>query len=278
MSGYYAPFQAYQGCCPNPLGESEEVYKFVAGVVDPTTLSLGEIILKLVYTPPYYSHLPYPCEGPNPLLTINGTCYELDCETGAIVNITQCVTTNEVSYSRTMFFSNCSPSLAVGCFLKFWNGSIYVDADKAGIGDRFSDGQYCYRVENGIIVEMTNCPNTIFISACHDPYTDAFGCLNVNLVSSIVFDYWSNVGMGYEAAVNTYVTAVIDILVDGTFTTQEIVMSQGQYTKSESVCGFTPDMPVQSLQITSVYVGVPGVTSFNFRYYFVGSVCQYNNN
>jgi hypothetical protein len=50
-------------------------------------------------------------------------------------------------------------TLEVGCYLKYWTGTSWIDAeDVSGVVDgRFSDGQYCYTVSNGIITAKSLC-------------------------------------------------------------------------------------------------------------------------
>lgn len=50
-------------------------------------------------------------------------------------------------------------TLEIGCYLKYWTGSEWIDADDvSGVVDgKFSDGQFCYTVSNGIITAKSLC-------------------------------------------------------------------------------------------------------------------------
>lgn len=178
------------------------------------------------------------------------------------------------SFGRMMFFSDCPGSLEVGCLLKVWNGLFYVDADKTNLGRRFSDGQYCYRVENGVIVEKTLCPSTIYLSPC--AFQQAYfvpslfsNCVMVYVFASTLADPWNT--PGYGAGVNTAIT--VDFNVEGLFNviSSSLTIANASTNQEVLVCGFVPDEPIIGVNITSI-----NPSTYGFRSYTIGMMCPWD--
>jgi hypothetical protein len=64
------------------------------------------------------------------------------------------------------FSSDCA-ILDVGCYLKVWTGSQWLNADAFTdvVSGKFSDGTYCYTVSNGVITSKDLCGYTVTVYA-----------------------------------------------------------------------------------------------------------------
>ena len=65
------------------------------------------------------------------------------------------------------FFCSNDAVLDVGSELKYWNGSNWINAEDTPCfnSGKFSDGIYCYTVEEGIITSKDTCGYTVTVYA-----------------------------------------------------------------------------------------------------------------
>jgi hypothetical protein len=95
--------------------------------------------------------------------------------------------------SETYFYSDCA-TLDVNCYLKYWNGSSWVDAeDVSGVVDgKFSDGTYCYTVANGVITSKVSCQVNLLVYANH------IGSNSHDLEYKINTGSWTSMGAAFS--------------------------------------------------------------------------------
>jgi hypothetical protein len=123
------------------------------------------------------------------------------------------------------FFSSDCSILEVGCYLKIWNGSSWVNADDYTnvVDGKLSDGTYCYTVVDGIITSKALCTVDVYLNICSDTTADGSGYVSVRAQAQ---DSSSYAG-GNLITLNTSVT--IDFVIDGA--------DSGQITESITIPG-----------------------------------------
>lgn len=133
-----------------------------------------------------------------------------------------------MSLASSFFSSDCS-ILEVGCYLRIWNGSSWVNADDYTTGlwsvvdGKLSDGTYCYTVVDGIITSKVACIVNVFLNLCSDTTADGSGYVSVRAQAQDT----SNYALGNLITLNTNVT--INFVIDGADT--------GQITDSITITG-----------------------------------------
>ena len=161
-----------------------------------------------------------------------------------------------MSLASSFFSSDCS-ILEVGCYLKIWNGSSWVNADDYTTGfwsvvdGKLSDGTYCYTVVNGVITSKVACTVDVYLNLCSDTSADGSGYVSVRAQAQDSSSYAS----GTLITLNTSVT--IDFVIDGADTgqiTDSIVISGG--SSNYGPIGFGPGLgageSVSNLTITGL--------------------------
>lgn len=187
-------------------------------------------------------------------------------------------------YYQVTFFSNCE-ILAVGCCVKYWNGTNYVDADDIATG-YLSDGTYCYKIEDCIITSVSLCVQDLYVHICAVESADNTGQVRVyGYIKSSVS------GSSPDIPPNVPVTVSFTITGNSTTKTGTLTIDSGfiynPIYSSVIVSGFNPFEGIVDLQMTSINVppspanptgagNLGASTTFplnTFRRYFIGSVC-----
>lgn len=148
--------------------------------------------------------------------------------------------------------SECA-TLEVGCHLKYWNGSNWVDADDEAdvVSGKFSDGTYCYTVTNGVITAKDTCTIELYMNLCCDTTADGSGYVQVRAQSQDTTSYLGG------TLINVATNVTINFTINGADTgqiTSSITISSG--TSNNGPTSFGPGFgigePVSSLVIDSV--------------------------
>jgi len=184
-------------------------------------------------------------------------------------------------YLTGTFYSDC-PTLELGCCVRVWDPeqSQYFNADD-GRGSYFSDGTWCYKIENCLIVEKRQCPTDLYVRACSDLATDSNGILNLFA--------WLTTGPngGSMVGANTQITVQINVaFVDppGATASGQVVIGLNYVQQLPISYGFIDLGPtyankrVASIQIASID---PTVWQSSdpvpiLRNYWIGEVCTYD--
>lgn len=167
---------------------------------------------------------------------------------------------------HTEFSSDCS-ILEVGCFLKIWNGSSWVNADSYSgvVSGKFSDGTNCYTVSSGVITAKDQCRVDIYMNICADTQADGSGYVSVRLQAQDT----SNYSTGTLTAVNTNVTVNFTINgADSGQITDSITITNGN--TNNGPIGFGPGFGSGELVSSIVIDSISPASSGNY-YYNTGS-------
>lgn len=174
------------------------------------------------------------------------------------------------TYHQT-FSSDCS-TLEVGCYLKIWNGSTWVNADSYTnvVSGKFSDGSYCYTVSNGVITAKDTCTVNLYMNICTDTQAGS-GYVSVRLQSQDTTSYSG----GTLVNVNTNVTVGFTIYGESSgLISDTITITSGNNNTGSPISfgpGFGASELVQSVAITSVSPGSSGNQNFNAGSTNIGS-------
>jgi hypothetical protein len=188
-------------------------------------------------------------------------------------------------YSGT-FYSDCN-TLDLGCCVRRWDPVLlkYVDADD-GRGTQFSDGLFCYRIVNCVVVEKNLCEDVLYIRLCSDQYTDVSGRLNVYGWVTTGPDSGSAVGVNADIYVDFTVTFFTDPVTYATGTIRIGNFINNLPISIESLITSYPNTRVQSITLTTYTVygqdpayQSPMAGSFDpvpmVRTYYPGTECYY---
>ena len=157
--------------------------------------------------------------------------------------------------AASFFSSDCS-ILDVGCYLKIWNGSSWINADDYSgfysvVDGKLSDGTYCYTVVDGVITSKVLCTVNVYLNICSDSSADGSGYVSVRAQAQDTSSY----SLGTLITLNTSVT--IDFVIDGADTGQiidSIIISGG--STNYGPIGFGPGFgngeSVSNLTITGL--------------------------
>lgn len=156
--------------------------------------------------------------------------------------------------------SDCT-TLDIGCYLRWWNGQEWVDADDgqgaclAGINGKFSDGVYCYTVVNGVITDKYTCVYEIYFNICTDTAADGSGYVSVRIQAQNTTNY----ATGTLKSLNTSVTIGFTIYGESSGVISDSITIPVNSSNSGSPTSYGPGFGsgelVQSITITSVSPG-----------------------
>ncbi len=185
------------------------------------------------------------------------------------------------SFLTSTFYSNCQ-QLEVGCCIKLWDGSQYVDAD-LGRGSSFSDGTFCYTIEDCIVVSKSLCKNYLYVNLCtYYPYADSMGQVDVLAFVTTEYDGGTRVGPNTTVTVNFTVTGSAHSF-NGQLTIPPGYILYGAVGYA-TISGFTPGETITGLAFYGGPLPVgPAISPAqwtsqfplpNTRYYVPGKICD----
>jgi hypothetical protein len=138
------------------------------------------------------------------------------------------------------------------------------------VNGKFSDGEYCYTVVDGVITSKDICTVSVFMNICADTTADGSGYVSVRIQAQDSSNYLS----GNLITVATNVTVSFTIQGDSSGNISDsITLTSGNssYGPISFGPGFAPGENTSTITIDSVSPGSSGNQTYNFGSENVGS-------